>query len=162
MDSVKETLTGPIFKNNPIALQILGICSALAVTSSLQVTLVMCVALTLVTAFSNLSISAILGGHCLIGFIYPGETSTTTSTRQLILSATQPANDDDKEAVETFSQMTLQAVRDEDYALVATIKDALHSGANDSFLIGRNEPALQHYHRAVASITAAGGTEQAQ
>jgi Na+-transporting NADH:ubiquinone oxidoreductase subunit D len=59
MDTVKDTLTGPIFKNNPIALQILGICSALAVTSSLQVTLVMCVALTAVTAFSNLSISAI-------------------------------------------------------------------------------------------------------
>ena len=59
MDSVKDTLTGPIFKNNPIALQILGICSALAVTSSLQVTLVMCVALTVVTAFSNLFVSAI-------------------------------------------------------------------------------------------------------
>lgn len=59
MESVKDTLTGPIFKNNPIALQILGICSALAVTSSLQVTLVMCVALTAVCAFSNLSISAI-------------------------------------------------------------------------------------------------------
>ena len=59
MQGVKEALTGPIFKNNPIALQILGICSALAVTSSLQVTLVMCVALTAVTAFSNLSISVI-------------------------------------------------------------------------------------------------------
>jgi Na+-transporting NADH:ubiquinone oxidoreductase subunit D len=59
MESVKETLTGPIFKNNPIALQILGICSALAVTSSLQVTLVMCVALTTVTAFSNFFVSAI-------------------------------------------------------------------------------------------------------
>ena len=59
MESVKEVLTGPIFKNNPIALQILGICSALAVTSSLKVTLVMCVALTLVTAFSSLLISAI-------------------------------------------------------------------------------------------------------
>ena len=59
MESVKETLTGPIFKNNPIALQILGVCSALAVTSSLQVTLVMCVALTFVTAFSNLFVSAI-------------------------------------------------------------------------------------------------------
>ncbi len=59
MESVKETLTGPIFKNNPIALQILGVCSALAVTSSLQVTLVMCVALTLVTAFSNLGVSLI-------------------------------------------------------------------------------------------------------
>ncbi|MFK7975818.1 MAG: NADH:ubiquinone reductase (Na(+)-transporting) subunit D [Halioglobus sp.] len=59
MDSVKDTLTTPIFKNNPIALQILGICSALAVTSSLQVTLVMCVALTFVCAFSNLFVSAI-------------------------------------------------------------------------------------------------------
>ena len=107
------------------------------------------------SVFPNLSISAILGGHCLIGFIYPGETSTTTSTRQLILSATQPANDEDSEAVETFSQMTLQAVRDEDYALVATIQSALHSGANDSFLIGRNEPAVQHYHRHVAAITTA-------
>ena len=59
MDSMKDTLTGPIVKNNPIALQILGICSALAVTSSLQVTMVMCIALTLVTAFSNLFISLI-------------------------------------------------------------------------------------------------------
>lgn len=59
MDSVKDTLTTPIFRNNPIALQILGICSALAVTSSLQVTLVMCVALTFVTAFANLFVSMI-------------------------------------------------------------------------------------------------------
>ncbi len=59
MESVKETLTAPIFKNNPIALQILGICSALAVTSSMQVTLVMCVALTTVVAFSNLGVSLI-------------------------------------------------------------------------------------------------------
>ena len=59
MDSVKDTLTEPVLKNNPIALQILGICSALAVTSSLQVTLVMCIALTSVTAFSNLFISMI-------------------------------------------------------------------------------------------------------
>jgi Na+-transporting NADH:ubiquinone oxidoreductase subunit D len=55
----KELLLAPIFKNNPIALQILGICSALAVTSSLRVTLVMCVALTLVTAFSNLFVSMV-------------------------------------------------------------------------------------------------------
>ncbi|MEM6486074.1 MAG: NADH:ubiquinone reductase (Na(+)-transporting) subunit D, partial [Pseudomonadota bacterium] len=59
MDSVKDTLANPVLKNNPIALQILGICSALAVTSSLQVTLVMCIALTSVTAFSNLFISLI-------------------------------------------------------------------------------------------------------
>ena len=59
MSSLKDTLFTPVFKENPIALQILGVCSALAVTSSLQVTVVMCIALTLVTAFSNLFISSI-------------------------------------------------------------------------------------------------------
>jgi Na+-transporting NADH:ubiquinone oxidoreductase subunit D len=59
MQSMKDTLTSPVFKNNPIAFQILGICSALAVTSSMKVTLVMCIALTLVTAFSSMFISAI-------------------------------------------------------------------------------------------------------
>ncbi len=104
------------------------------------------------SVFPNLSISAILGGQCLIGFIYPGETSTTTVTRQLILSAEAPETDEQKATIESFSQMTLQAVRDEDYALVATIQGALHAGANDSFLIGRNEPAVQHYHRSIATI----------
>ncbi len=55
----KELLLEPIVKNNPIALQILGICSALAVTSSLKVTMVMAIALTLVTAFSNLFVSMV-------------------------------------------------------------------------------------------------------
>ncbi|WP_444931431.1 NADH:ubiquinone reductase (Na(+)-transporting) subunit D [Microbulbifer sp. SSSA002] len=56
---IKDTLLEPIFNNNPIALQILGICSALAVTSSLQVTLVMCIALTSVVACSNVAVSLI-------------------------------------------------------------------------------------------------------
>lgn len=55
----KELLFGPILDNNPIALQILGICSALAVTTSMRVTLVMCVALTLVTGFSSMSVATI-------------------------------------------------------------------------------------------------------
>jgi Na+-transporting NADH:ubiquinone oxidoreductase subunit D len=55
----KKVLLEPIFVNNPIALQILGICSALAVTTSLDTALVMCIALTSVTAFSNLFISSI-------------------------------------------------------------------------------------------------------
>lgn len=57
--SYKELLLGPIFLNNPIGLQILGICSALAVTSSLSVALVMSIALTSVTAFSNLLVSLV-------------------------------------------------------------------------------------------------------
>jgi Na+-transporting NADH:ubiquinone oxidoreductase subunit D len=57
--TAKEVLTNPLLENNPIALQILGVCSALAVTTQLSVTLVMCVALTTVTAFSNFFISSI-------------------------------------------------------------------------------------------------------
>jgi Na+-transporting NADH:ubiquinone oxidoreductase subunit D len=55
----KKVLTGPIVDNNPIALQVLGICSALAVTSSMKNALVMTLAVVFVTAFSNLFISII-------------------------------------------------------------------------------------------------------
>lgn len=59
MAEARKLVTDPLLENNPVILQCLGICSALAVTSSLQISLIMCVALTSVTAFSNLSISAI-------------------------------------------------------------------------------------------------------
>ncbi|MAG76756.1 MAG: NADH:ubiquinone reductase (Na(+)-transporting) subunit D [Colwelliaceae bacterium] len=55
----KKVLTSPIVDNNPIALQVLGICSALAVTSSMANALVMTLAVVFVTAFSNLFISII-------------------------------------------------------------------------------------------------------
>lgn len=57
--TIKEVLFNPVFNNNPIGLQMLGICSALAVTSNLKTALVMSIALTLVVAFSNLFISMI-------------------------------------------------------------------------------------------------------
>ncbi|MBZ4672136.1 NADH:ubiquinone reductase (Na(+)-transporting) subunit D [Deferribacterales bacterium Es71-Z0220] len=49
----------PIFKNNPIAVQILGICSALAVTSNLKTSVVMALSVTAVLSISNFAISAI-------------------------------------------------------------------------------------------------------
>jgi Na+-transporting NADH:ubiquinone oxidoreductase subunit D len=58
-ETPKQVLTDPLINNNPISLQILGVCSALAVTSNLVTALIMCLALTSVTAFSNLSISMI-------------------------------------------------------------------------------------------------------
>ncbi|WP_119395505.1 NADH:ubiquinone reductase (Na(+)-transporting) subunit D [Salinibius halmophilus] len=59
MAKTKEIMVNPLFNNNPIGLQILGICSALAVTTSLQVSLVMTAAVVFVTAFSNLFVSMI-------------------------------------------------------------------------------------------------------
>ncbi len=56
---MKKVLFGPILNNNPIALQVLGVCSALAITTKLETALVMSLALTTVVAFSNLFISLI-------------------------------------------------------------------------------------------------------
>lgn len=59
MDSAKDTLLDPLFNNNPIALQILGICSALAVTTKLETSVVMSLAVIFVLSMSNASVSLI-------------------------------------------------------------------------------------------------------
>ncbi len=55
----KKVLTTPLVNNNPITVQMLGICSALAVTSQMSTSLIMAIALTSVTACSSAAISAI-------------------------------------------------------------------------------------------------------
>ena len=59
MQTRKTMLVDPLVDNNPITLQVLGICSALAVTSSMTVALVMTIAVVVVTAFSSMFISMI-------------------------------------------------------------------------------------------------------
>jgi Na+-transporting NADH:ubiquinone oxidoreductase subunit D len=55
----KKVLIEPLVNNNPITLQVLGICSALAVTSQMSTSLIMAIALTTVTGCSSAAISAI-------------------------------------------------------------------------------------------------------
>ena len=57
--STRELVISPIFANNPIAMQVLGVCSALAVSNSMQTALVMTLAVTFVLVCSNLFISII-------------------------------------------------------------------------------------------------------
>ncbi len=59
MSTARDVLFDPLIHKNPIALQILGICSALAVTSKLETVTVMALSVTLVTAFSSFSVSLI-------------------------------------------------------------------------------------------------------
>lgn len=56
---MKKSLLAPVLDNNPIALQVLGVCSALAVTTKLETAFVMTLAVIFVTAFSNLFVSII-------------------------------------------------------------------------------------------------------
>ncbi len=59
MQDAKKIVVEPVWDNNPIALQVLGICSALAVTSNMNTAVIMCLALTAVTTASNFFISLI-------------------------------------------------------------------------------------------------------
>ena len=59
MATSREVLVDPIFNNNPIALQVLGICSALAVTISMTTTVVMCIAVVFVCIMSNVGVSIV-------------------------------------------------------------------------------------------------------
>ncbi len=57
--NTKKLLTDPLDDNNPITVQVLGVCSALAVSGSLKNALVMSIAVIMVTAFSNLTVSSL-------------------------------------------------------------------------------------------------------
>ena len=59
MGKGRDALLDPLVTNNPIAVQVLGICSALAVTTKLETTVTMCLAVLFVLVFSNLSVSLI-------------------------------------------------------------------------------------------------------
>lgn len=57
--SFKSLIVDPLVNNNPIVVQVLGICSALAVTSSMNTTIVMCIGLTLVAGISSFLVSLV-------------------------------------------------------------------------------------------------------
>ena len=59
MAKTRDVLIDPLFNNNPIALQVLGVCSALAVTTNMDTALVMSVAVVAVTMSSNFFVSAL-------------------------------------------------------------------------------------------------------
>lgn len=106
------------------------------------------------SVFPNLSISGVVGDHCLVSQLLPGPDPTSTITRQTVLAARAPANDAERAATEGFSQIVLQAVRDEDYRMGYSIQSGALARGGESFWFGRNEPAVQHYHRWVAHYAA--------
>ena len=58
-EELKNALLGPLNKNNPVAIQVLGICSALAVTVQLKPAIVMGISVTIIVAMANVVISLI-------------------------------------------------------------------------------------------------------
>lgn len=99
------------------------------------------------SGFPNLSISGVLGGHCLVSQIFPTSSLESTITRQTILSAKEPKTNEDIKTTQEFSDMVLQAVVDEDYKMGLQIQPNISKLECHNFLYGKNEPAVQNYHK---------------
>ena len=111
------------------------------------------------SGFPNLSISGVLGDHCLVSQIFPTSSPNRTITRQTILSAKKPETDKELQNTNEFSEMVRQAVVDEDYKIGLEIQSNIsHMGSND-FIYGKNEPAVQNYHSWIKSFMSKDGTE---
>ena len=111
------------------------------------------------SGFPNLSISGVLGDHCLVSQIFPTSSPNRTITRQTILSAKKPETEEELQNTKEFSEMVRQAVVDEDYKIGLEIQSNIsHMGSNE-FIYGKNEPAVQNYHSWIKSFMSKDGTE---
>jgi hypothetical protein len=105
--------------------------------------------------FPNFQISGILGGYFLVSQILPAPILSESVTIQTILTSRPPETAEEIADAEAFRDLAYLSVEEEDYPIGFGIQRGLASGANKHFLIGRNEPGLQHYHRTVADLTVA-------
>ena len=111
------------------------------------------------SGFPNLSISGVLGDHCLVSQIFPTSSPEKTITRQTILAAREPKSKDEKEASENFNQMVLQAVKDEDYKMGLQIQSTISKMSSYNFVYGKNEPAVQNYHNWIKRFMGKDGSD---
>ncbi len=102
--------------------------------------------------FPNIAVSAVMGGYCLVNQVFPGDTLESTITRQTILVRDIPTTDGEKRHVDEFADIVLRAIRDEDTPINRGIVQGLMSGRSQGVVIGRNEPAVQHFHKSLERI----------
>ena len=111
------------------------------------------------SGFPNLSISGVLGGHCLVSQIFPTSSPEITITRQTILSAKEPKTEEEIKTTQDFSDMVLQAVVDEDYKMGLQIQSNISKLESYNFVYGKNEPAVQNYHNWIKEFMGKEGSD---
>lgn len=98
--------------------------------------------------YPNVSIAGGYLDQMLISQILPGDTIDSSLTLMTILSRKPLENDEkQRERMRKYADYIQGVIRDEDYLAAGRIQATLRSGANRTFLIGRNEYPLQHFHR---------------
>lgn len=105
--------------------------------------------------FPNVSIAGAWHDLSMVCLILPGRTSATSNTLQTVLTRKPVTTRLDRGIARKFSGLMLRVARDEDYPTTAALQQGLDSGANTHFLLGRNEIAVQHFHKSIDRLTEA-------
>jgi hypothetical protein len=107
------------------------------------------------TIFPHLSIAGCWGQQAMISQLLPGPTHDRSRTTQYIVTRDPVTTDAQAAKVQAYSDFLYAVVRDEDYKTGLDIQKGLTSGANDTFVLGRNELTLQRFHGWVDRLMAA-------
>lgn len=95
---------------------------------------------------------AIAGGwreQVAISFVFPGDSWDSSWTEQHIVLRHEPADDDERKAADHTRDWFHDVVLDEDYAAGFGVQRGLLAMADEDLIFGRNEPGVQHFHRAI-------------
>jgi phenylpropionate dioxygenase-like ring-hydroxylating dioxygenase large terminal subunit len=95
---------------------------------------------------------AIAGGwreQVAVSFVFPGRTWDSSKTEQHILLRREPLDDEERKNADHTRDWFHDVVLDEDYGAGFGVQRGLAAMADQEFVFGRNEPGVQHFHRAI-------------
>lgn len=101
---------------------------------------------------------AIAGGwrqHIVASLVLPGTTWDTSHTQQILCLRHEPADEEERKSIDFTRDWFHDVVMDEDYATGFGVQRGLASFEDEQFVFGRNEPGVQHFHRAIEQMTEA-------
>lgn len=107
--------------------------------------------------FPGLSISGGWGEQLAVSLVYPGSSWESSHTEQHILLRSKPADETARAAADANADRLRQIVLDEDYGIADGIQQGLDAVPGRTFVFGRNEPAVQHFHQWIDRLTSGAG-----
>lgn len=107
--------------------------------------------------FPGASISGGWGEQVAVSLVYPGSSWDSSRTEQHILLRSAPVDEAGRTAADASADRLRQIVLDEDYGIADGIQHGLDAVAGRTFVFGRNEPALQHFHGWIDRLTSPSG-----
>jgi phenylpropionate dioxygenase-like ring-hydroxylating dioxygenase large terminal subunit len=99
--------------------------------------------------FPGLAISGGWRSHTAVSLVLPGPTWGTSRTQQIIALRREPLDDEERKEAEHTRDWFHDVVLDEDYAMGYSVQRGLEAMADKDMIFGRNEPGVQHFHRAL-------------